>query len=180
VLSWLEAVLGRLRLSLPLSPLSSSSANRSNSTSKTIFFQLLLLYLSAVPGFSQPEALRTFLPDQEIYVAHLPSMKSPSAEPSAVLATALETIIQDGDVCCGKDSGLESAVLSSPPSLSALSTKLQGKHVVGNGLSVIVSAKYTPSGSINPGLVIGALLDQQPMLFQGDRTYMCYTGRSTI
>ena len=86
--------------------------------------------------------------------------------PSAVLATALETILPDRDVCCGKDSGLEDAVLSAPSSLKELSAKLQGRHVLGDGLSIVVRAEYFPKNSIDPSLTIQRLMNQQPMLLQ--------------
>ncbi len=107
-----------------------------------------------------------FLQNQEVRVANLPLLTAPSTEASAVLATALETIIQDRDVCCGKDSGLEDAVLSAPSSLKELSAKLQGRHVLGDGLSIVVRAWYFPKSSLDPNLTITTLMNQQPMLLK--------------
>jgi len=123
--------------------------------------------MATVSAFSQDLSQPSwFLPNQEVSVANLPVLTAPSAEASAVLATALETILPDRDVCCGKDSGLEDAVLSAPSSLKALSAKLQGRHVLGDGLSVVVRAEYFPKSSIDPSLAIRKLMNQQPMLLK--------------
>jgi hypothetical protein len=112
---------------------------------------------------------------QEVRVANLPSLNSPSMKATAVLATELETIIQDSAVCCGKDSALEDAVLSCSASLKTLSEKLQGKHVLSDGLSVTVHAEYVPQSAVNAGLLVSTLKNQQPMLFDWkSRVYVLY------
>jgi len=127
---------------------------------------LALFCLATVSAFSQDISSGWFLNNQEVRVANLPLLTAPSAEPSAVLATALETILPDRDVCCGKDSGLEDAVLSAPSSLKELSAKLQGRHVLGDGLSIVVRAWYFPKSSLDPNLTITTLKNQQPMLLK--------------
>ena len=115
------------------------------------------------------------LPNQQVLFVKLPSLTAPSTNPSAVLATSLETIIQDKDVCCGKGSGLEDAVLSAPSSLKELSAKVQGRHVLGDGRSVMVRAEYFPQNSINVNVVMKALIDQQPALLEWNkRVYVLY------
>src|SRR5208282_718682 len=120
--------------------------------------------MATVSAFAQPHAW--FLPNQEVRVANLPLLTTPSADASAVLATALETILHDRDVCCGKGSGLEDAVLSAQSSLKALSAKLQGRHVLGDGLSIVVRAEYFPKSSIGAPIMLKTLMDQQPMLIE--------------
>ena len=134
--------------------------NRPYLNAKTLVACLVLVCMATVSAFAQ------FLPNQEVRVANLPLLTAPSAEASAVLATALETILPDRDVCCGKDSGLEDSVLSAPSSLKELGAKLQGRHVLGDGLSVVVRAEYFPKSSLDPSLVITTLMDQQPMLLK--------------
>ena len=143
-----------------------SRINRPYLTAKTIFACLVLVCMATVSAFAQDVSPGWFLHNQEVYVANLPLLTAPSAEASAVLATALETILQDRDVCCGKDSGLEDAVLSAPSSLKELSAKLQGRHVLGDGLSIVVRAEYFPKSSILPNLIVKTLMDQQPMLLK--------------
>ena len=112
------------------------------------------------------ESILWFHPNQEVRVANLPSLTAPSTDSSAVLTTALETVLHDKTVCCGKDSGLESAVLSGPRSLKELSVKLQGRHLLSDGQAIVVSAQYVPQSAISSGLIIGALLDQHAALIE--------------
>jgi hypothetical protein len=136
-------------------------------TAKALCTCLALVCIATVSAFAQDASPGTwFLHNQEVYVANLPLLTASSAEASAVLATALETILPDRDVCCGKDSGLEDAVLSAPASLKELSAKLQGRHVLGDGLSIMVRAEYFPKSSIVPNLIVKTLMDQQPMLLK--------------
>src|SRR5208337_1732826 len=98
-----------------------------------------------------------------------------STNPSAVLAAALETVLRDQAVCCGKNSALEDTVLAAPPSLQELSAKLQGKHVLSDGRSVMVSAEYVPQSAITPDLMISALIDQHALLIKWkSRFYVLY------
>ena len=145
-----------------------SRINRPYLTAKTLFACLALVCMATVSAFAQHHAQSRvwFLPNQEVRVDNLPLLTAPSADASAVLATALETIIPDRDVCCGKYSGLEDAVLSARSSLKVLCAKLQGRHVLGDGLSVVVRAGYFPKSSIDPSLIVTTLMDQQPMLIK--------------
>jgi hypothetical protein len=117
-------------------------------------------------AFAQDESSYVFHPNQDVRVANLPVLTAQSTDPSAVLAAALETILRDKAVCCGKDSALEDTVLAASPSLQELSAKLQGKHVMSDGRSVIVGAEYVPQSSITPDLMISALIDQHALLMK--------------
>jgi hypothetical protein len=121
---------------------------------------------------SQPN--RAFLPNQVVVVTNLPLLRAPSAEKPAVVATALEIMLRDKEVCCGKDSGLGNAVLSAG-SLKELSANLQGRHVLGDGRSVMVRTEYFPQSSPSARLIIKTLMDQQPMLLEWkSRVYVLY------
>jgi hypothetical protein len=116
-----------------------------------------------------------FHPNQEVRVRDLPSLTAPSTDSSAVLATALETILHDKAVCCGKDSALEDVALSDPASLKDLSTGLQGRHFLNSGQAITFHAEYIPPGSIDPGIIIGALLEQHaPLIEWKDHYYVVY------
>jgi hypothetical protein len=92
-----------------------------------------------------------------------------------VLATALETVLHDKDVWCGKDSALEDAVLSEPRSLKDLGAKLQGRHFLSDGRPIVVSAEYVPPHSIDYGLFIRTLLDQHaPLIEWKSHLYVLY------
>ncbi len=125
----------------------------------------MLVCLVSLPAFAQG-VIQYVYPNQEVHVANLPSLAAPSNSPSAVLATALETILHDKAVCCGKNSALEDTVLSAPLSLNELSAKFQGRHVLSDGRSVMVSAEYVPQSSITSGLMISALLKQHALLIE--------------
>jgi hypothetical protein len=107
-----------------------------------------------------------FHPNQEVRITDLPSLTAPSTESSAVLATALETVLHDKAVCCGRNSALEDAVLSEPGSLKELSAGLKGRHALSDGQSILVNSDYVPQSSINPGLIVGTLLDQHASLIE--------------
>jgi|SRR5208282_3363210 len=122
--------------------------------------------IATLSAFAQDEPSYVFHPNQDVRVAKLPVLTAQSTDPSAVLAAALETILRDKAVCCGKDSALEDTVLAASPSLQELSAKLQGKHVLSDGRSVTVSAEYVPQSSITPDLMISALIDQHALLIK--------------
>ena len=111
-----------------------------------------------------------FLANQEVRVANLPSLTAPSTNRTAVLTTALETILHDKAVCCGKDSALEDALLyaalTDPVSLKELSVKLQGRHLLNDGRPIVVSAQYVPQSSIYANLIITTLLERHALLIE--------------
>jgi hypothetical protein len=151
----IEATLKRLR---------SSRKNRSFLTAKALLAYLALGGLATLSTLAQDTPGYVFHPNQKVQVSNLPARTAQSNNPSAVLAAVLETILQDKAVCCGKNSALEDTVLSTPMSLRELSARLQGKHVVSDGRSVMVSAEYVPQSSITPDLMISSLMDQHALL----------------
>jgi len=134
------------------------------------FFVLGVITLVSPLAFAQEGSSSVFLANQEVRVANLPSLTAPSAHRSAVFATALETVLHDKTVCCGKDSALEDvalyASLSAPLSLKELSTKLQGRHLLSDGRPVMVNAEYIPHDSINPSLIVSTLTEQHASLIE--------------
>ena len=113
-----------------------------------------------------PDSILWFHPNQEVRVAGLPALTAPSSASAAVLATALETVRHDQAVCCGKRSALEDAVLSAPLSLKEAGARLQGRHLLSDGRPIVVRAEYVPQGSMSPGLILGALLEQHALLLE--------------
>jgi hypothetical protein len=149
-----------------LKQLRPSQTNLSLWNAKALFACFVLGSIAAVSGFAQDTPGYVFHPNQEVRVADLPSLTAPSTRPSAVLAAALETILHQKAVCCGKNSALEDTVLSAPLSLEELSAKLQGRHVLSDGRSVMVRAEYVPQSSITPDVMIGALMNQHALLLE--------------
>lgn len=149
--------------------------NRSFLIPKALFTCFVLVCMATGSAFAQEGSGSVFHPNQEVRVTNLPSLTASSANPSAVLAMALETVLRDKAICCGKDSALEDVVLSAPPSLRELSSKLQGRHVLGDGRTVMVSADYVPQSSISPDLMISALVDQHaPLIEWKSHMYVLY------
>jgi hypothetical protein len=137
------------------------------------------LALSCLALGQEGNGASAFLPNQEVRVHDLPLLTAPSRSRSAALATALEMIVHDKAVCCGKDSALEDvalyAELSNALSLKELSAKLQGRHLLSDSRAIAVNAQYVPQSAISPGLMIGALLEQHaPIIEWKSHIYVLY------
>ncbi|MGA8761745.1 MAG: hypothetical protein WB562_02560 [Candidatus Sulfotelmatobacter sp.] len=118
----------------------------------------------------------TYLPNQEVRIDDLPAVKAQSKDASAVLLAAIETVLHDKELCCGKDSALEDSVLSADPlSLQDVSVKLQGRHHLSDGRPIVVTAEYVPASSINSGELIKSLRDKHALLMQwNSHVYVLY------
>lgn len=136
---------------------------------------LLILASSFADGQDSPAA-SVFHPNQEVRIGNLPLRAAQSTGSTATLAAALETIFHDPDVCCGKNSALENAELSSDSfSLKDLSAKIQGRHILRDGRPIIVAADYLPANSINPDQMIAPLMHNQPLLMEwNSHLYVLY------
>ncbi len=153
-----------------------SIINRLLFIGRLIFVGWALAWLTTASASAQntPSPNAVFLPNQVVRIANLPSLTAPSWKSTAVLATALETVIRDKDVCCGKDSGLEDAVLSAS-SLKDLSAKIEGRHVLSDGLSINVRAEYLSPSSLGAPALVSTLTNQKAMLVEWkSRVYVVY------
>ena len=108
----------------------------------------------------------TFFPNQEVRVTNLGSLTAPSKDTTSVIAIAVEAVLHDPTLCCGKDSALGDLVLSEPRTLKELSAKLQGRHLLSDGQPIFVNAEYAPQISINAGSVIGVLKEQRASVLE--------------
>lgn len=89
------------------------------------------------------------------FVHDLPALTARSTQASDVLAASLETVFNDKDVCCGKDSALETSVQSSDPrSLKDIANRLQGRHLLSDGRAIMVTAEYLTSDQVSAGHLI--------------------------
>ncbi len=103
---------------------------------------------------------QTYLPNQEVHIGDLPLLKARSKDASDVLATSVEIVFRDKQVCCGKKSALEDLIQSADPlSLKDVGDKLQGRHLLGDARPIVVTAKYVPAASVNSAQVIASLRD---------------------
>jgi len=134
------------------------------------FVSTLLIFVSCLAvsciAQDQPGDSCPFFPNQEVRVTNLGLLATPSKDPTAVIAAAVEAVLHDSSLCCGKDSALGDLVLSEPRTLKELGTKLQGRHLLSDGRPIMVNAEYAPQISINSGSVIGTLKEQRASLFE--------------
>lgn len=106
----------------------------------------------------------TYSPDG-VRVVDLPKLTARSHDASDVLLASLETIVQNPEVCCGKDSALaDSAQRSDPATLQDVAAKLQGRHLLSDGRPIMVTAKYIAPDAINGYLLIETLQQKHAML----------------
>lgn len=87
--------------------------------------------------------------DIEVRVSGLPSLMAKSHDPADVLPTALDIILRDRSICCGRDSALEDSVeRADPSSLKDIASKLQGRHLLSDGRPIAVTAEIWPPESV--------------------------------
>jgi hypothetical protein len=112
----------------------------------------------------------------EVHVSDLPTLQAHSHEHSDVLLSSLATILQDREVCCGKDSALEDSVQrADPASLPDVAAKLQGRHLLSDGRPIMVTAKYIAPDALNGYLLLETLQQKHAMLMQWrSHLYVCY------
>lgn len=115
-------------------------------------------------------------PILEAHVSDLPILQARTKKRADVLATSLDTILHDREVCCGKDSALEdSAERADPASLQDVAAKLQGRHLLSDGRPLMVTAKYVARDDINGALLIAALQQKHAVLMSWQsHLYVCY------
>jgi hypothetical protein len=116
-----------------------------------------------------------YYPNQEVHISDLPSATAKSKDASDVLASSLEIILRDKEVCCGKNSALEDDVQrADPKSLKDVANRLQGRHLLSDGRPIMVTAEFVPATSLVSGL-INALAGKQPLLMEwNSHMYVVY------
>jgi hypothetical protein len=125
----------------------------------------------AVCGFAYGQAS---YPDQEVRVHDLSSLTARSTHVSDVLATSLEIVFNDKEVCCGKNSALEdSAQASDPKSLKDVASKLQGRHLLSDGRPIMVTAEYLTPDQVNaPHLIYMLTKKHAPIMMWNSHLYV--------
>lgn len=117
----------------------------------------------------------TYVSIQEVRVSGLPVLVAPSHQPTDVLLTSLAIIVHDKSICCGSDSALrDDAERANPLSLKDVADKLQGRHLLGDGRPIMVTAEYVDPAAANAGTLVATLHDQHAMLFEWkSHVYVC-------
>jgi hypothetical protein len=113
-------------------------------------------------------------PDQEVRVPDLPSLTARSTHASDVLATSLEIVFNEKEVCCGKNSALEDSVQSSDPrSLKDIAIRLQGRHLLSDGRPIMVTAEYLTPNQVTPDHLIYMLTGKHaPLMMLNSHLYV--------
>ena len=110
---------------------------------------------------------KIYSPHHEVRIGDLPSLIAASKEPAVVLATSVEMILRDKEVCCGKDSALEDSVERADPlSLKDVAEKLRGRHLLADGIPITITAEFQPAATVNAGELIAALMDKRALLME--------------
>ena len=142
-------------------------------THRLIFCCVVTLFLVSCFAVGQDQNPAVH-PNQEVRVNDLPVHTAQSADSTAVLMAALETIFHDPNVCCGKNSALQDLGFSASP-LKDLGARLAGKHYLSDGRPITVTTEYVSPGSMNPSQIIGPLMHQQAVLMEWDsHLYVLY------
>lgn len=118
-----------------------------------------------------------YSPEKTIRVHGLHSLMARSHDPSDVLLTSLDTILNDRAVCCGKDSALEDSALAvDPKSLKDVASKLQGRHLLSDGRPIMVTTEYLAPDAVTAGHVITMIRDQHAALMKWNSHLYIVTG----
>jgi hypothetical protein len=113
--------------------------------------------------------------DREVEVHGLPSLMAKSKDPMEVLLTSLDTLIHDGDICCGKDSALADSVSAADPeSLKDVATRIDGRHLLSDGRPIVVKATYLAPEAINTGLIATLSNQHAALLEWNSHLYVLY------
>ncbi len=115
-------------------------------------------------------------PEQEIHVNDLPASTARSAQAADVLATSLEMLFNDKEVCCGKNSALEDALESADPkSLKDIASKLQGRHLLSDGRAITVTTEFLAPDQVSAGHLIAMIRTQRAgLMMWNSRVYVFY------
>jgi hypothetical protein len=113
-------------------------------------------------------------PEKQILVHDLASLTARSMHRSDALATSLEIVFNNQDVCCGKNSALEDSVQSADPkSLKDIASKLQGRHLLSDGRPIAVTAEYLTPDQVNAGHLIYMLAaNYVPLMIWNAHSYV--------
>jgi hypothetical protein len=138
-----------------------------------ILANLCLASCLGVGGLAYGQA---YYPNKEVRISDLASLTARSPSATDVLATSVEIVFHDKEVCCGKDSALQDGIQSADPtSLKDVSDKLRGRHLLSDGLPIQVAAEYLPAASVNAASLINTLTAKYaPLMEWNSHLYVVY------
>jgi hypothetical protein len=114
--------------------------------------------------------------DLEARVSGLPSLMAKSHDLADVLPTSLDTILHDRSICCGRDSALEDSVARADPlSLKDVASRLEGRHLLGDGRPISVKAEFWPIEAVDGLRIVNTLNDKHaPLMSWNSHLYVVY------
>ena len=128
---------------------------------------ILLLSAGSFLGFSNPVSGQVLNQDLTLEVSSLPRITARTPHSGDALLASLDTVFHDPDICCGKDSALEdSAAAADPKSLRDVAGKLEGRHLLGDGRPIKVTAEYLTPDEVNAGHLISMMTQQHAPLIE--------------
>jgi hypothetical protein len=112
--------------------------------------------------------------DREVRVQNLAPATARSEDAADVLAASLEMVFRDKEVCCGKDSALESTLQKADPqSLKDAATKLEGRHLLSDGRPIVVQTEYLTAEQVSAGHMILMLRQNRaPLMMCNSHLYV--------
>lgn len=113
-------------------------------------------------------------PEQEIQVHDLPVLTAKSEHSFDMLAAAAATVLNDKDVCCGKDSALEDSLeRADRKSLKDIAGRLEGRHLLSDGRPIAVTTEYLTPDQVSAGHLIYMLAaNHAPLMMWNSRVYI--------
>jgi hypothetical protein len=138
----------------------------------------LLLLLLADSFLASGDRLRGQILNQDttLEVSGLPTLTAHTPHSADALLASLDTVFHDHDICCGKDSALEdSAAAAEPKSLKDVASKLEGRHLLGDGRPIKVTAEYLTPDHVSAGHLIAMMTQQHaPLMEWNSHVYVVY------
>jgi hypothetical protein len=110
----------------------------------------------------------------EVHVSDLPTLTARSPHASDVMFTALEIVFHDKEICCGRNSALDDSVQAlDPKSLKDIADKLQGRHLLSDGRTFMITAEYLTPEQVNAGHLIAMLkTNHAPLMMWNSHLYI--------
>jgi hypothetical protein len=145
------------------------AARRLRSSSRRSALAWLLLLLLADSFLASGDRLRGQILNQDttLEVSGLPTLTAHTPHSADALLASLDTVFHDHDIYCGKDSALEdSAAAAEPKSLKDVASKLEGRHLLGDGRPIKVTAEYLTPDQVSAGHLIAMMTQQHAPLME--------------
>lgn len=115
-------------------------------------------------------------PEEEIHIHDLPMVTAKSEHSFDMLAAAAATVLNDKDVCCGKDSALEDSLeRADRKSLKDIAGRLEGRHLLSDGRPIAVTTEYLTPDQVSAGHLIYMLAaNHAPLMMWNLHVYVVH------